>query len=206
MIDIIFVLDESSSMRRHSESYIEGINAFIRSQKQFNPNASFTMVKFNSTVTTLCLNDKIYTLPEFTREHYKPAGITSMYDAIGYAINMKHGENIKNTIMFILTDGEDNHSKKFNQIMIGEKINYMKEIGWSFVYIATNQIANKVGENINIDTCLTYSESATSISKIASTCNIAIGHAIARWSGSENNFSNQEMPVDISDLMSNLNI
>ena len=59
---------------------------------------------------------------------------------------------------------------------------------------------------MNIDTCLTYSESDMSIAKIADACNIAIGHAISRWSGNENPFSQQEMPTDISDLMDNLSI
>lgn len=206
MTDIIFVLDESASMQRHSDAYISGINAFINTQKQFNPYSSFTMVKFNTTVTTLCVDSKIYTLPEFTREHYKPCGITAMYDAIGHAINLKYNGSIQNIIMFILTDGYDNHSKKFNNVTVAEKIDYMKQRGWSFVYIATDQDAQKFGKNMNIDTCLTYSESDMSIAKIADACNIAIGHAISRWSGNENPFSQQEMPTDISDLMDNLSI
>lgn len=207
MTDIIFILDESASMLQHSDSYISGINAFINTQKQFNPYSSFTMVKFNSNVTTLCVDSKMYTLPELTREHYKPYGITAMYDAIGHTINLKYDETIrKNTVVFILTDGEDNHSRKFTQSMIREKINYMKERGWTFVYIATDHNAQKFGERMNVNTCLSYSESNTSIARIAEACNIAIGHAVARWTGNENQFSQQEMPVDISDLMNNLSI
>jgi hypothetical protein len=207
MTDIIFILDESASMRRHSDSYISGINAFINTQKQFNPYSSFTMVKFNSNITTLCVDSKMYTLPELTREHYKPDGITAMYDAIGHVINLKYDETIrKNTVVFILTDGEDNHSRKFTQSMIGDTINYMKERGWTFVYIATDHNARKFGERMNVNTCLSYSESNTSIARIAEACNIAIGHAVARWTGNENQFSQKEMPVDISDLMNNLSI
>jgi len=207
MTDIIFVLDESASMRRYSDAYISGINAFINTQKQLNPYSSFTMVKFNSNVTTLCVDSDMHTLPEFTHEHYKPDGITAMYDAIGHVINLKYDETIrKNTVVFILTDGEDNHSRKFTHSMISEKINYMKEHGWTFVYIATDQNAQKIGERMNINTCLSYSESNMSIAKIAEACNIAIGHAVARWTGNENQFSQQEMPTDISDLMNNLNI
>lgn len=206
MTDIIFVLDESASMTRHSDSYISVINAFIKTQKQFNPHSSFTMVKFNTKVTTLCVDSKIYTLPEFTTEHYKPDGITAMYDAIGHAIDLKYNGSIHNVVMFILTDGQDNYSKKFNNVTIAEKINYMKQRGWSFVYIATDRDAHKFGKSMNINTCLTYSESDMSISKITSACNIAIGRAISRWTGNENLFSIQEMPTDISDLMNNLSI
>ena len=206
MADIIFLLDESASMRKHSNAYISGINAFINTQKQFNPHSLFTMVKFNTKVTTLCVDSKIHTLPEFTNQHYYPDGITAMYDAIGYAIDLKYNGGSQNVVMFILTDGQDNNSKNFNNILIAEKINYMKQRGWTFVYIATDQDAQKVGENMNIDKCLTYTESEMSISRIASACNIAIGHAIARWTGNENYFSQQEMPTDISDLMGNLSI
>lgn len=206
MTDIIFVLDESASMRRYSESYISGINSFINTQKQFNPQASFTMVKFNTTVTTLCVDSKIHTLPEFTSNHYKPCGITAMYDAIGHAINLKYNGDIQNVVMIILTDGQDNHSKNFNNVTIAGKIGYMKQRGWSFVYIATDHNSHKFGQNMNIDTCLTYSESDRSIAKLADACNIAVGHAISIWSGNENPFSQKEMPTDISDLMDNLSI
>lgn len=205
-MDIIFVLDESSSMNRFSRSYIDIINKFIDSQKNFNPYADFTMVKFNTTITTLCINTKINTLPVFTKQYYNPSGTTSMYDAIGHAIKIKYNETSSNVIMFILTDGYDNNSHYFTRETIANQIEFLKSRGWFFVYIATDKNAKIEGEKLKIDTCLTYSESENSISKVAEACNVAVGHAIANSTGYQNEYSEQRMPTDISDLMDSLTL
>lgn len=205
MIDIVFILDESLSMKYYIDSYIKGINELIYTQKQINPNANFTMIKFNTSVNVLCVDSKIHTLPEFTEDHYKPDGVTSLYDAIGYGIDLKYSNNSnKNVIMIILTDGDDNHSSNYTIGTISKKIENLKQYGWEFLYIAANQNSEIVGKKIGIETCLSYNESDKSISQIAFACSISIGHAIEKWTGLPNQYTNQEMPTDIRDLMDDL--
>ena len=207
MPDIVLILDESTSMRDHKESYIEGVNTLLTTQKQLNPNANFTLIKFSSDVTTLCVDHKMHTIPEFTSEHYKPDGVTSLYDAIGHGFNLKHNNNVNNdnnVIMIILTDGEDNHSSKFTFKTISENIDYLKIRGWEFVFIATNQNVTQIGSRLGIDTCLAYDASKESIARVANACSIAIGHAIQKWSGIPNQYTSQVMPTDVRDLMNEM--
>lgn len=207
MLDIVFILDESTSMATHIHSYINGVNTLLNTQKRQNPMANFTLIKFSNDVNVLCVDSKMCTLPEFTNEHYKPDGVTALYDAIGHAITLKYDRNINsmdpsnNVIVIILTDGEDNHSSKYNLETITNKIEYLKSRGWEFVFIAANQNATAMGVRMGIDTCVAYSPNKQSIDQVAEACNVAIGHAIERWTGVSNMYSNQEMPVDLSDLM-----
>ena len=204
MIDIIFILDESLSMKDYIDSYIQGINSLIDTQKELHPNSNFTMIKFNTSVNVLCVDSKIHTLPKFTSDHYKPDGVTALYDAIGHGISLKKSNNSNNVIMIILTDGDDNNSSKYTINTISREIEYLKQCGWEFLYIAANQNSQIVGRKLGIETCLSYNESDKSISQIAFACSIAIGHAIQKWTGLPNQYVNQKMPTDISDLMNEL--
>lgn len=206
MIDIVFILDESVSMAPYSSHYIECINSFLETQKIQNPSSRFTLIKFNTTVNVLCKDERIDTLPKFTSEHYRPFGVTSLYDAIGRAMNLKYTDGVKNVIMFILTDGEDNNSFEFTCEQIKDKVKYLSSIGgWSFVYIATNQNAQIAGEKLGIDTCLVYNETKKSIEQIVNACNIAIGHIIHKLTGIENKYSHTDMPTDVRELTNILN-
>lgn len=204
MVDIIFVLDESYSMISHITSYINGINSFISTQKRVNPTSRFTLVKFNSVIYTLCKDLEVHTLSEFTRDHYKPTELTALYDAIGYSIDIKYDNKPSPTIMIILTDGIDNMSKKYSLKTIRDRIAYMEERGWLFVFVASNQDASSIGQKMGIHTCITYNETSKSISHVADACNVAVGHAMYKWTGVPNEFCQQEIPSDVRDLADEL--
>ena len=205
MIDIVFILDESVSMAPYSCHYIECINSFLESQKFQNPSSRFTLIKFNTTVNILCKDEIMKTLPKFTSEHYRPSGVTSLYDAIGTGMNLKHSDEIQNVIMFILTDGNDNHSSQYTCEQIKQRVEYLSSLGWSFVYIATNQNAQIVGEKMGIYTSIVYNETKKSIEQIVDACNIAIGHVYHKLTGDQNQYSNTEIPTDIRELTNILN-
>jgi hypothetical protein len=204
MIDIVLLLDESYSMAHNTKSYINGINTLLHAQKQVNPGSNFSLIKFSTSINTICIDRKMHTLPEFTSDHYKPDGVTALYDAIGHVIKVKYINDIKPVIVIILTDGEDNNSSEYNLSSIVEKITHVKNCGWTFVYIAANQNAQIVGNKLGIETCLTYNETDASISHVADACSVAIGHAMYKWSGVPNQYCNQDMPTDVRDLTDEL--
>jgi hypothetical protein len=207
MLDIVLILDESTSMRDHSEYYIQGVNKLITSQKMMNPMATLTLIKFSTDVNTLCVDSQMYTLPTFTNVHYQPEGATSLYDAIGHGIDLKYIKSPidpQNVIMIIMTDGEDNNSHKYTFETIAERITFLKGKGWEFMFIATNQNVTQIGTRMNIDTCLAYNSTPKSISQVADACSIAIGHAIHKWSGVPNKYTEQAIPTDVRDLMFDL--
>ena len=136
----------------------------------------------------------MYTVPEFTDEHYQPDGITSLYDAIGYIIDLKYTNTLNTTLVFILTDGDDNNSSKYTLQTISKRIKYLKQCGWVFIFIAANQNAQESGGKLGIDKCITYNETDNSIARVAEACNIAVGHAVTQWTGQKNEYIHQEIP------------
>lgn len=214
MLDIIFILDESTSMNDHIHSYINGVNMFLNTQKSQNPQSKFTLVKFSNDVDILCIDKKMHTLQEFTTDHYNPAGVTALYDAIGYAVTLKYNSNINSidsdnngdrVVVIILTDGEDNHSSNYTLENITDKIEYLKNRGWVFIFIAANQNVIVSGIRMGIDIRVAYSASEQSITQVADACNIAIGHAVQKWTNVPNIYSDKEMPDDLRDLLEGFN-
>jgi hypothetical protein len=201
-MSIIFLLDESTSMSYFSTSYIDGINSLINKQKIINPNVSFTMITFSESIKVVYLDINILLVPEFTRLNYRPFGCTALYDAIGNSIKLKENDN--HVIMIIMSDGEENFSKKFNINSIKNKIQELSNNKWEFIYIATNQDVKKVGNSIGISTCITYSESNQSILKVIDACNIAIGHSVHKLTGISNKLSYEPIPTDVSDILNSL--
>ena len=208
MIDIIFVIDESSSMNPYVSHYIKGINYLLDTQKRINPTSRFSLIKFNSHVNIVCKDAPISTLEEFNTTHYNPNGLTALYDAIGAAIGLKYTysesdiiTDTSNTIVFILTDGQDNRSSSFSLPKICEQIRHVTSLGWKFVYIAANQDAQTMGHHLGIETCVTYSQSQQSIERAMEVCNVAIGHVVSKISGLANLYTNTEIPSDVSDIM-----
>jgi uncharacterized protein YegL len=204
MVDIVFLLDESRSMYRHKNYYIGLINSILLKQKNINPNTNFSLIKFSSTINTLCIDSKFGTLPEFTSEHYNPDGLTSLYDAIGHMIRIKYVDEKKEVLVIILTDGADNNSTEYDIISIVEEIEHVKNIGWTFMYIACNQDAQFIGKKLGIETCVTYNESMTSISSVADVCNLAIGKEIYRWYGVYSEDCDKDIPIDVTDLIEDI--
>ena len=94
MSDIVFLLDESTSMLPQVKSYIKGVNTLLTTQKKVNPEANFSMFKFSYQVKTVCIDSIMRTLPEFTSSYYTPNGITALYDAIGHVIDVKFNSEI----------------------------------------------------------------------------------------------------------------
>ena len=198
-MSIIFILDESSSMSYLSSSYIEGINSLISSQQVKNPNVNFSLITFSESIKTYCLNININYVPKLTYKDYNPNGCTALYDAIGNSIKLK--ENDRNVIMIIMSDGEENYSKMFDLKYVKNKVVELSNNNWEFIYIATNQDVKKVGESMGISTCITYSESSSSIIKVIDACNIAISHSVYKLSGISDELTYKCIPTDVSDVL-----
>ena len=202
MLDIVLILDESISMQDYSKFYIQGVNKFITSQKMMNPMSAFTLIKFSTTINTLCVDSQMYTLPAFTPVHYQPEGRASLYDAIGHGIDLKYKKSL-NVIMIIITNGEDNHSHKYTVETIAEKIKCIKGKGWEFMFISTNPNVTHTGTRLNIDNCLASNTTRKSIYQVVDACNIAIGHVLHKLLGVPNKYTDQTIPTDVRDLMFN---
>ena len=133
---IVMIIDESGSMQQIKEKMIKSINDLITEQKQVKERPStFTLVKFNDTVTRVVKNKNLNDINILQNKDYMPSGTTALYDAIGDTIEWFNNE--KDVLMVIITDGFDNASKKYTKRSISNIIEEKKKYNnWSYVYLS----------------------------------------------------------------------
>lgn len=82
---------------------------------------------------------------------YVPNGSTALFDAIGDTVNWFRNE--KNVLMVIVTDGQENASKKYNRSEINAMIEDKKKHNdWSYVYLSSDLSTELQGNNLGLKT------------------------------------------------------
>ena len=170
---ISFVLDESSSMSIGKDAIESGMNEQISTiKKRFGdglvePVVSF--VKFNHEVSSLYEGKTLDDLVEFEKGMYSPNGMTALYDAVGYTLDkMEKMDGIKDegnsALLVVITDGEENSSRKYNASQISERITALgKTEKWTITYLGPNDVdLSKVQQNTRISSGNMYSADLTS--------------------------------------------
>jgi uncharacterized protein YegL len=148
MTSIYFILDKSGSMHACLNDTIGGFNAFIEKQKIDNPNGTMSLILFNDEIVTAYKHKPIYEVEPLTPKIYFPSGATALLDAIGSTIKMATGTSAAVSVV-ILTDGEENASKKYSKIHVNDLIESRRD-AWSFVFLGANQDAIKEARNLGI--------------------------------------------------------
>lgn len=162
MVRVIMIVDETGSMSSNKEVTISAYNEFLDSQRLSASEdetaediTSFSLVKFNVNSRTQEVPNIKDSVP-LTSDTYKPSNCTALYDAIGDALEM-YKEELDN-ICVIITDGQENASRRFNQKQVFDKIKiFTDDKGWIFQYLGANQDAFAVGGSMNIAQNQTFS-------------------------------------------------
>jgi uncharacterized protein YegL len=133
-----FVLDRSGSMNSLVEEAIVGFNTLLEQQQATNPNTLLSLSLFDH--ENLSIHDAVplSAVPSLTRQTYVPRGGTALNDAIGAIIQQigKRARRSTRVLIAILTDGEENCSRRFSQDDIMRMIAYRRTTyGWQFIFI-----------------------------------------------------------------------
>ena len=158
---ISVVLDESGSMASCRDTTIIGFNEFVQGQKAVESTAGagyLNLVKFEGgNVTTVFANRPLVETPLLDRHSYTPRGGTNLLDAIGDTINMvntalasKKKKDRPGVIITIITDGEENSSRRFNNTQIKEMVAAAEKANWSFVFLGANIDSFSVGSTFGM--------------------------------------------------------
>lgn len=152
LTEIVTIIDRSGSMASLVDETISGFNMLVEEQAKLDAGkALLTLVQFNDSVRTTFDCVDVKEKPLLSKENYVPGGYTSLYDAIGLTIE-NVGKRLSETaeenrpskiLVFIMTDGAENTSKKFSQKQIKEMIEHQTEkYGWEFSYIGNGTFLN----------------------------------------------------------------
>lgn len=125
-----------------------------------NENILITLITFADEAKMVIDHMCVKQVPDLTKKDYHPDGCTALSDAIGFAIEASEKMFVETDItllppfkssIFILTDGEENSSKRFNDIKeIGHIIQQHTIVDhWKF-FLAGAESAEQVGKGYRI--------------------------------------------------------
>jgi Mg-chelatase subunit ChlD len=146
------VVDRSGSMASIKIEAENGINAFIGSQKAGTDKVTFSLYEFDNEV------DKVQSCDISEARPYilKPRGMTSLCDAVCSAIaeTQAHIKNLNNmqrpklVIMIVVTDGQENNSKKYN---MSQMTSMLKESGFEVTFLCNDPTLSRIAAAAGAD-------------------------------------------------------
>lgn len=168
--EIICVIDRSGSMQAIVNDAIGGFNIFLEKQKKLPGEANLTFIQFDTEYETIHENKPLQDVPALNNDTYLPRGMTALLDAIGKTIddtgrrlkNMPEESRPEKVIIAILTDGEENSSRKYSLNKVKEMVTTQKDnYNWEFIYLGANQDSFAEAAKIGIDVNDSFNFAAT---------------------------------------------
>lgn len=165
---ILIALDETASMESVRDATISAFNEFMQDQRKVKGSAELWLLRFN---TCVALNDPkqwgdLGQVPDLSRDTYRPACNTPLYDAVGNLIDLA-GKNFgaraeheqpEKVVCVIQTDGEENSSREYTADRVKSMIGHQRSTyGWQFMFLGAAQDAWMAGQMIGIAAAQTLS-------------------------------------------------
>lgn len=145
--ELVFILDKSGSMAGLESDTIGGFNAMLKKQKEVPGECRITTVLFDNRYELLHDRIDLRAVGPMTEREYRVGGSTALLDAIGLTIeklvsvqkNTAESYRAENVMFVIITDGEENSSRRFSSDRVKAMIEHEKEkYGWEFVFLGAN--------------------------------------------------------------------
>ena len=150
---VCYILDESSSMTMNVDSVISGFNEYVSTlQAEEEGEILFCFTKFNTQAEVVYACDPIGDVQELSKRGYTPNGMTALLDAVGMSINaidkiVNEGDNV---LVAIMTDGEENSSREFNNQAIRSLISKRKKDNWEFAFMGAGESTWNTAQSFGI--------------------------------------------------------
>lgn len=147
LTEIVFILDRSGSMSGLEADTIGGYNSLIEKQKKEEGEAYISTVLFDDICEVLHDRVGIDKINSMTDKEYFVRGCTALLDAIGGAIHhignvhkyAREEDRPEKTLFIIITDGQENSSKRYSYKKIKHMVERQKEkFGWEFLFLGAN--------------------------------------------------------------------
>ena len=151
-----FILDKSGSMGSIQDSVISGFNEYINSLRNKKGTFKFSLTMFDTeSIETPYVDVDIDSVKNLSRDTYVPNAGTPLYDAVVDTIEAIYEkvQNKKNyaIVTVIMTDGEENSSRKHDQKCMKDLIHKLESEGnWTFTFMGANIDAYEAAHQFGI--------------------------------------------------------
>lgn len=174
-VNNLLIVDESGSMSVIYRETLAGINETIttcQKLQRLHPELEqrITLVTFDSGHYKVHYDNMLATeVTELTTKQYDPHAATPLYDAIGKAVSKMNAQTEPGdaVLVTILTDGCENASKEYNLTMVKRLIGKLKEQGWTFTLIGTDDLDVKgMAQSMDINNHFAFCEDSASTERM----------------------------------------
>lgn len=210
--DIHFVYDRSASMGTSEmrDNAPKGLRDFVNEQKEINKKNN---TKCNITITTFSDeasvmpnfdNIDVREAPEILDEYIEPEGLTRLIDTIYESIESQEKRCLDSDIpldewtriLVVMTDGEDNRSKKYSVTQLHDRIEKLQSENVTCLFLAANQDSIISGKQFGFSPhqSLTYSAKGAPnalrcVSQTVCAAQLSCGHNVPSFTPLQRNQS-----------------
>jgi uncharacterized protein YegL len=145
--ELVFILDKSGSMSGLESDTIGGFNANLETHRKLGGEVRVTTVLFDDKYELLHDRIDIQAIAPMTEKEYQIGGGTALLDALGETVHKirkvqkQTAEEFwaEKVIFVIITDGEENSSRKYKYADIKKLIEHQqRKHGWEFLFLGAN--------------------------------------------------------------------
>jgi uncharacterized protein YegL len=157
LVEYVFILDRSGSMRGLEADTVGGFNSLIEKQKEYQGDVLVSLVLFDDQFEVVYHRRDIKAIPALSTKEYFVRGSTALVDAIGRGIRKivnvykaLGDDNVpEKTVFVITTDGQENASKEFDSRTLKRLVQQQQEkYGWEFMFLGANIDAFATAESM----------------------------------------------------------
>lgn len=138
---ICIILDRSGSMESCRVEAIGSVNAYLADARKDSvlKKADLELTIFDSQSIDTIRSGAPIALADITKDDYQPRGSTPLYDAIGRGIDSLDTSLAKSgsskAILVVMTDGQENASKRHSHASLSEVIKTRQAKGWLMIFL-----------------------------------------------------------------------
>lgn len=167
---ICLILDSSSSMECVKQETKETFNGFMEDQRKIPGKTTFDLFLFWNEVKRTVNFADLAVFKDDLMAKYRCSGCTALLDAICIVVDsvgtdlsqIPEEERPENVLIAIITDGEENSSKRFSIQDVRKRIDHQTHVyNWKFVFLGANIDAFDTGTNLGIsnEDCIQFTQS-----------------------------------------------
>ncbi len=142
-LSVYIALDRSGSMAGERWTHaIDSINEYIAGLKKEKIEGTVSVTAFDygqgMRLTELVTDQSIAYYEPLSKDCTTPSGMTPLFDAAANVMDRAIENNADRTVVVIMTDGEENSSKEYNQATIKAKVTDLTSRKWEVLFLGAN--------------------------------------------------------------------